>query len=564
MYKLLKIGHDNLYPVLRIHFQNPKFLIPISQFHSPSETLAPNPKLDFVVNEVKELQSSKDSKPTYKITQLASGTDDPSDRGSLTNAEDCTVQISHPWREWLELMECLLKRGYFEGDENPFRNAELGPKESNRIRTACLNFARDRCSLIRLLSRKDIQTIAGCGCPSLDRKVVNSGKRLRAHVGINEGDVCSSCNLRGDCERAYVKAREDEGGRTVDVMRFLLTYGLDPITGTVENKPCLNQMVKESVRRLLKEMVDYSNENLDSNLPKSTSTTMKRVASVPNHSISQEKLQINVPMKQGDWLCPKCNFLNFARNIKCLRCDELSEERLAKLREDQDHLPLKKGDWICDKCNFLNFAKNGRCLQCKEKPPKRHINPGEWECDSCNYINFRRNMVCLKCDHKRPKGAHSSEPSAEPVCEDGGCPNNNSMNFVGGDSDVNDQSYAGQCRQSQDRGVGMWRFVDEGDDDGSHSKSWNEASGFVDFPIAGGKTELSRNLQKRDKWKLKMLERSKGGMRDMANDDGSRSASIPRSLELSDCTDDEEMSDWFGDGKLETASALSEPKKFGF
>lgn len=173
-------------------------------------------------------------------------------------------------------------------------------------------------------------------------------------------------------------------------------------------------------------------------------------------------------------------------------------------------------------------------------------------------------MVCLKCDHKRPKAAHSSEASAEPVREDGGYPNNNSMNFVGGDSDVNDQSYAGQCRQSQDRGVGMWRFVDEGDDDGSHSKSWNEASGFVDFPIAGGKTELSRNLQKRDKWKLKMLERSKGGMRDMANDDGSRSASIPRSLELSDCTDDEEMSDWFGDGKLETASALSEPKKFGF
>jgi len=32
--------------------------------------------------------------------------------------------------------------------------------------------------------------MAGAGCPSLDRKVVNSGKRLRAHVGIDEGDVC--------------------------------------------------------------------------------------------------------------------------------------------------------------------------------------------------------------------------------------------------------------------------------------------------------------------------------------------------------------------------------------
>ena len=37
-----------------------------------------------------------------------------------------------------------------------------------------------------------------------------------------------------------MKARQDEGGRTVDVMRFLLTYGLDPITGTVDNKPGQN------------------------------------------------------------------------------------------------------------------------------------------------------------------------------------------------------------------------------------------------------------------------------------------------------------------------------------
>lgn len=39
--------------------------------------------------------------------------------------------------------------------------------------------------------------VAGCGCPSVDRKVVNSGKRLRAHVGIDEGDVTilSSLNI---------------------------------------------------------------------------------------------------------------------------------------------------------------------------------------------------------------------------------------------------------------------------------------------------------------------------------------------------------------------------------
>lgn len=47
----------------------------------------------------------------------------------------------------------------------------------------------------RYFSRKDIGVIAGCGCPSIDRKVVNSGKRLRAHVGINEGHVCTKLFL---------------------------------------------------------------------------------------------------------------------------------------------------------------------------------------------------------------------------------------------------------------------------------------------------------------------------------------------------------------------------------
>lgn len=46
---------------------------------------------------------------------------------------------------------------------------------------------------------------------------------------------------------------------------------------------------------------------------------------------------------------PRCNFLNFSRNAKCLRCNGLNHERLNKLRQEQDHLPLKKGDWICSK-----------------------------------------------------------------------------------------------------------------------------------------------------------------------------------------------------------------------
>ncbi|KAH7570892.1 hypothetical protein ACOSP7_019421 [Xanthoceras sorbifolium] len=534
MHKLFRTSHRYLYSNLK---PNPEFLTPISHLHSPTKALDPNSKIGFIVNELEDLQSSKPS--NQRNAKSSSETKEMSDSIGPGDGNESTVQISHPWPEWVDLMECLMKSGYFDADGNPFDNKsnELGSKEANCIRTACLNFARDRYSLIRYFSRKDIQIIVGCGCPSIDRKVVNSGKRLRAHVGIDEGNVCSSCNLRGNCERAYVKAHEDEGGRTVDVMRILLTYGLDPITGTVENKPCQNKLAKESVRRMLKEMVEYGAKEPDSNLPNAESS--KGNLLVQGHLSPKGNGLLNVPMKQGDWHCPKCDFLNFAKNIRCLRCDGLFQDRLKQLRENQDNLPLKKGDWICDKCNFLNFAKNTRCLQCKENPPKRQLNPGEWECESCNYINFRRNMVCLKCDHRRPKTEIAVKTSAQ-LDADGGYRNRGSIETKG--------RSAGRDRQRQNRVAGMWKFVEEENENDNQSHSWDEDSGFVDFPIAGGKSALSQNPHKREKWKLEILERNRNTAGTRETDD-SKSADSLRMLDSLESTDDEEVAGWFGHNK---------------
>lgn len=63
--------------------------------------------------------------------------------------EKPAFQISHPWPEWVDLMECLLKKGHFHAEGNPFLNPCLGSKESNLIRTACLNFGRDHSHLLR-------------------------------------------------------------------------------------------------------------------------------------------------------------------------------------------------------------------------------------------------------------------------------------------------------------------------------------------------------------------------------------------------------------------------------
>ncbi|KAL3329947.1 hypothetical protein AABB24_034019 [Solanum stoloniferum] len=452
----------------------------ISNFHTK------NSAIQFILEEGKTLQS------TTKQNEEA----------EFSRKPNSGIQTPQLWPEWVNLMDKLLKIGYFEGFGNPFGNAQW---DANLIRTACLNFARDRFDLIRYLSPQDIGVLASCGCPSMDRKVVNSGKRLRVLFGIEEGNVCSFCILRGSCERAYVVPHEEQGGRTVDVMRLLLTYGLNPITGAVENKPSLNKKVEESARKLLKEIVNFSSEELFCETKKSTNPWNPSV-----QGDNQEEGQINVLRKHGDWVCPKCNFLNFSRNAKCLRCNGLNHERLNKLRQEQDHLPLKKGDWICSKCHFMNFAKNTRCLQCTEKPPKRQLNPGEWECESCNYINFKRNKVCLKCDHRRPKASSCAGSSC------GSTKENRTISRT--------RPYFGELNEETDE---EWQLVESECEDRLSSMPENQV---VDFPVLGGNSELSRDAKKQERWKT-------GNERE--NGDESNNKYFQNS-------GNEEMDEWFG------------------
>ncbi|XP_042018895.1 uncharacterized protein LOC121766694 [Salvia splendens] len=501
---------------VKIQFLNPRIYsaASVSHYSSSPNRSAYNLAVQFVLNEAQECQSSKIQR-NYPVHE------EEEEESSQQPALPCS-QISHPWPEWMDLMEKLLKNGYFDEIGNPFaNNGQVGSKEANWIRTACLNFARDRYQLIRYLSRKDIMVIAGSGCPSTDRKVANSGKRLRAHVGINEGNVCSSCILRGDCDRAYVTAREDEGGRTVDVMRFLLTYGLHPLIGSVENKPSLNKNVKESVRTLLKEMVDVKVDDHDHDT--THETTQNRTPSTQESGGNQDQSHTHIPLKQGDWICPKCNFVNFARNVKCLRCNGLFQERLKKLSEEQGDLPLKKGDWKCDKCYFLNFARNTRCLQCKENPPKRQLNPGEWECDSCNYINFKRNMVCLKCDHRRPIASQTV--------------NKNNQTQVWHEHE----------RSSRYKGDDSFKFVESENEDQIGSSSY-QSPGFKDFPVAGGKSDLSREVQKHDSWKREMAVKSRAVIRE-TEDSGRHKAYVFQGRREDPASGvDDDMAEWVGKG----------------
>ncbi|KAK9115771.1 hypothetical protein Sjap_014718 [Stephania japonica] len=353
----------------------------------------------------------------------------------------------HPWPEWTEFVDRLKKKGYL-GEETAAAASEEessgGRSDLNLLKNACLSFARDRFDVFKSLSREDIQTVVEYGCPNLLRKVVNSSKRLRAHVGLDEGEVCGACNLRGSCDRAYVLLKESEAAaRTIDLVRMLMIYALDPLVLAGEEKPHGREQIEASARKLLSQLNELSEMPIDPALP-SPAQILQREKKRINHVADLEQPQ-NVEMKRGDWICSKfhgdvlahsqaemlcptlelvhglrktgyvpctrqrtfeeqlycwCNFMNFARNLQCLKCKEDGPKRVSS-----DDIEMKKGDWTCPQCQFMNFARNRKCKRCEQSRPERQLNPGEWECPSCDFLNYRRNMVCLKCNCERPKGA---------------------------------------------------------------------------------------------------------------------------------------------------------------
>ncbi|XP_039032212.1 uncharacterized protein LOC120167191 [Hibiscus syriacus] len=326
----------------------------------------------------KECTEGEAAENESKVSVL---TTDPVTELELGRQKGKDLEVVHLWPEWIELMERLVQQNYFDHkrrDEEKMveemgfdmsnvaeevkDDAGIDFKDFKTVQTACLNFGKDRFDILRSLSRQDIQNLVGFGCPSADKKVVFSAKVLRKYVQLDEGDVCSSCSLRNSCEKAYLPTNKEDEARTTDVMRVLLTYGFDYVNGSIVNESVLKQKsLKTVVRKLLYEVVKLSSVPIDPNLP-------PPVFKKPPPKVKQPP----PPPKK---------------------------------RVGRDDIEMKKGDWLCPKCNFMNFAKNTVCLQCDAKRPKRQLLPGEWECPECNFLNYRRNMACFHCDCKRPPDA---------------------------------------------------------------------------------------------------------------------------------------------------------------
>ena len=68
---------------------------------------------------------------------------------------------------------------------------------------------------------------------------------------------------------------------------------------------------------------------------------------------------------------------------------------------------MKPGDWKCPDCSFINFARRTSCKDCGCQRPEREIGqnhgrPGDWNCSSCDYHNFAYRDACGQCGDAKP------------------------------------------------------------------------------------------------------------------------------------------------------------------
>ncbi|XVE62473.1 hypothetical protein DITRI_Ditri06bG0120700 [Diplodiscus trichospermus] len=318
------------------HHRSPSSLVRLSRhciqlsFHSHHRFLPPRPLASATKNRKNSPFFLLKPTPRHFHTQTA-----------VANFSNCSLSApQHPWAEFSALLNNLSAAGYFNSSRtsNEFAAAASEfPEEFLGVLNACLGFARDRTDLLRLLPRKEIEVVLQNGKPFLFKDGDESARRLRVFLDSGESNVA-------DVDKANM----------VDLMRYLLSYASNA-TASLERSNLYNiELVESSVRGLLGELAKLSDN------PAVSSYSGYEQTQLADRSYGQ---------------MPR----SFGQNFE-----------------------MKRGDWICPRCNFMNFARNVKCLECEEARPKRQLTGGEWECPQCDFFNYGRNTVCLRCDCKRP------------------------------------------------------------------------------------------------------------------------------------------------------------------
>ncbi|KAL3692565.1 hypothetical protein R1sor_006216 [Riccia sorocarpa] len=281
---------------------------------------------------------------------------------SPANAEPEESVSEHPWPQWTRFLKFLAKGNYFANEEGKEIDvSSISADDYGLVKRGCLNFGRERDDIFRSFAQKDLEIIARFGCPTTDRKVVNAGKRLREYLKIDEVSICKPCGLRASCERADFRVASDHVAGTPEVIRLLSQYAIN-VSPDSDREYKIPELVQTSCANLLQQAVTLGSKPRDPKLPKFEKKAEMVKSNRENRTergIKKRGGDADGEMKPGDWKCPQCEFLNFARNRNCRECD-------ARRPTPE----MRPGDWLCPECDFLNFSRNRECHECKaERPP---------------------------------------------------------------------------------------------------------------------------------------------------------------------------------------------------
>ncbi|XP_002530944.2 zinc finger protein VAR3, chloroplastic [Ricinus communis] len=314
---LLHHYHHRIPSLLRLSRHRRQLLHSLSHYHHNSSLCLPGPL---------KIKASQQQQQQLH-TQTA----------SLTRAAGWPV---HPWAEWSNFINNLSISGYFnrqieidEDDELIITDGVNLPEHFICAVNACSAFSREKPHLLRMLSRRDIEVVVDKGMPFLFKNGDVSKRRMMSFLGIPGANV-----------------QNTDKAHTIDLVRFLLSYASNLVSSKKNNLP--SEEIESSVRYLLGELAQLS-------------------------YTPQTNLSVSVQNQFPD------------------RYEQAS-------RPLGQNIEMKRGDWICPRCSFMNFARNMKCLECEEARPKRQLTGGEWECPQCDFFNYGRNMACLRCDCKRP------------------------------------------------------------------------------------------------------------------------------------------------------------------
>eukprot|EP00927_Polykrikos_kofoidii_P082784 TRINITY_DN8325_c0_g1_i1.p1 TRINITY_DN8325_c0_g1~~TRINITY_DN8325_c0_g1_i1.p1 ORF type:complete len:584 (+),score=60.77 TRINITY_DN8325_c0_g1_i1:71-1822(+) len=150
----------------------------------------------------------------------------------------------------------------------------------------------------------------------------------------------------------------------------------------------------------------------------------------------------------GDWICGQCGDLQFARNLKCRRCQADKPTNFVSSEEwpprgggggasggGRPTTPGSgprqnatwSGDWSCPKCADVQFARNTHCRRCGEPRSDeadggalQGAQRGDWSCPKCGDLVFAKHATCRICQTPNPEATAGPGPYIDPGSGEGG------------------------------------------------------------------------------------------------------------------------------------------------